>query len=194
MNKHYTFEETEQIARKAAAQVARSYGSHGTDYDMALSDIHEWMYTPRHRSKIDRWLASDPQQTSRIFWSFVAAAQKPAETRSMMSSGTPRRWLPRCCRSRSTLTTTARPPLIGRGRWTSMRTLLAVLRTTGRRVTRWLRSWISGEPSLDCLIGLEWMCQVTRAAPPLRPSSSISVVLVRTSDAAESSATQPHKQ
>lgn len=87
MNKHYTFEETEQIARKAAAQVARSYGSHGTDYDMALSDIHEWMYTPRHRSKIDRWLASDPQQTSRIFWSFVAAAQKPAEKRKAEMHG-----------------------------------------------------------------------------------------------------------
>lgn len=87
MSKHYTFEETEQLARKAAGQVARSYGSHGTDYDTALSDIHEWMYTPRHRDKINRWLAHEPQQTSRIFWSFVSAAQRPAEKRKAEMHG-----------------------------------------------------------------------------------------------------------
>lgn len=86
-NKHYTFDETERLARKAAAQVARNYGNHGTDYDMALSDIHEWMYTPRHQGKIKRWLAHEPQQTSRIFWSFVSAAQKPAEKRKAEMHG-----------------------------------------------------------------------------------------------------------
>lgn len=87
MSKHYTFEETEQLARKAAAHVAKSYGRHGTSYDEALSDIHEWMYTPRYRSKIDRWLASSPQQTSRIFWSFVSAAQREAEKRKAEMHG-----------------------------------------------------------------------------------------------------------
>lgn len=87
MGKHYTFDETEQLARKAAGQVARSYGRHGTDYDTALSDIHEWMYTPRHRDKIGRWLASSPQQTSRIYWSFISAAQKPAERRKAEMHG-----------------------------------------------------------------------------------------------------------
>lgn len=87
MSKLYTFEDTEQLARKAAASVANRYRMHGTDYDMALSDIHEWQYTPRHRSKIERWLASSPQQTSRIYWSFVSAAQKHAERRKAEMHG-----------------------------------------------------------------------------------------------------------
>lgn len=81
MTKHYTFADTEHIARKAAGIISRRYGRDGTDYDTALSDIHLWQYTPRHRAKVERWLASSPQQTSRIYWSFIVAAQKPAERR-----------------------------------------------------------------------------------------------------------------
>lgn len=77
--RHYEFSDVEQLARKAAGSVSRRYRRWGTDFDTALSDIHLWMYTPRNQAKINRWLANTPQQTARIYWSLVSAAQVPAE-------------------------------------------------------------------------------------------------------------------
>lgn len=67
------------LVEKAARQIHRRYGRDGTDYDEAKSVIYVWLYTPSNRQRVERWLASSPQQTSRIYWSMYSAAQKQAE-------------------------------------------------------------------------------------------------------------------
>lgn len=79
-SQQYTFDSVrEKLVEKAARQIHRRYKNDGTDYDEARSIIYVWMYTPSNRQKIERWLANEPQQTSRIYWSMYGVAQRSAE-------------------------------------------------------------------------------------------------------------------
>lgn len=63
---------------KAATYCASRYRNYGVTADDCAQEIYAWYYD-RGEKKVDRWLASEPQQTSRIYFSFLDAARSYAE-------------------------------------------------------------------------------------------------------------------
>ena len=77
--KTYTFEDVAtSFAGQAARAVFTRYARWGVTLDDCLSEIHLYLYGKGKRN-VDRWLANDPQQTTRINREFYAAAQSFAE-------------------------------------------------------------------------------------------------------------------
>jgi hypothetical protein len=70
----YTFDEVaSRFTQKAASYAGRRYRAWGVERDDFSQEILMWMYGSG-KSKVERWLASAPQQTTRIYRSMLDVA------------------------------------------------------------------------------------------------------------------------
>ena len=75
----YTWTEVEKaFTVKAARNVTRRYAPYGVTFDDAQQEILVWLYG-KGKAKVERWLANEPQQTTRIFRSMIDAAAQYGE-------------------------------------------------------------------------------------------------------------------
>lgn len=75
----YTFEQiAATFTRKAAVYVANRYRNYGVEADDAQQEIFLWLYG-KGTAKVERWLANEPQQTTRIYRSMIDQAVRYAE-------------------------------------------------------------------------------------------------------------------
>jgi hypothetical protein len=63
----YTLEEVPVFINKAARLLGRRYAHWGVDLDDIFQELRLWALVPKNQERIVKWLASDPQQTTRIF-------------------------------------------------------------------------------------------------------------------------------
>lgn len=76
----YTLTDVEEkILVKAARQVAHRYWRYLVTVEDSLSECRAWLLEPKNSRRVKRWLESSPQQTTRIYFSLFAAAQRAAE-------------------------------------------------------------------------------------------------------------------
>lgn len=83
-----TKEEVEtRFVKFAARKVARQYSRWGVTYEDCSQEILCWYYSDRGQQNIERWLANDPQQTSRIRYTFQDRARAYAESEKAQKLG-----------------------------------------------------------------------------------------------------------
>jgi hypothetical protein len=73
----YTFEEIHIFVAKAARLLGHRYSRWGVDADDVNQEL--WLWVLSHETRIRKWLASEPQQTTRIFRSLYDYGSKYAE-------------------------------------------------------------------------------------------------------------------
>ena len=81
----YTFSDMPGFVAKAARFVAHRYRSYVEEDDVS-QEIYVWLYGAG-QLKVDRWLQSDPQQTTRIYLSMLDVARQYAEREKAAKSG-----------------------------------------------------------------------------------------------------------
>lgn len=74
------------FVQKAANYCASRYRGYGVTADDCAQEIYVWVYD-RGLPKIERWLASDPQQTTRVYMSMLDAARRYAEDEKARVAG-----------------------------------------------------------------------------------------------------------
>jgi len=75
----WTFEQVEAtFTRKAAVYVANRYRAYGVEADDVQQEIFVWLYS-KGRKKVERWLANEPQQTTRVYRSMLDQGIRYAE-------------------------------------------------------------------------------------------------------------------
>jgi hypothetical protein len=75
----YTFDEIAvSFVQKAAGYASRRYKHWGVDRDDFAQEIACWLYGPG-KAKVERWLVSDPQQSTRIYRSMLDVVIKYGE-------------------------------------------------------------------------------------------------------------------
>ena len=75
----YTFPDiATRFVRKAATYTHRRYRHYGVEADDVTQELYVWLYGPGE-VKVRRWLAADPQQTTRIYRSLLDKALAYAE-------------------------------------------------------------------------------------------------------------------
>jgi hypothetical protein len=76
----YTFDEIAlSFTRKAASYASRRYGRWGVDREDFAQEIACWLYGSG-KAKVERWLANEPQQSTRIYRSMLDVAIKYGES------------------------------------------------------------------------------------------------------------------
>lgn len=75
-----TFTEVEsRLVEQAARRVAHQYWRYMVTVEDCKSEIYLWLYSDRGRKNVERWLANEPQQTTRIRRTFLDRAKAYAE-------------------------------------------------------------------------------------------------------------------
>ena len=75
----YTFDQVAAtFTRKAAVYVANRYRNYGVEFDDVQQELFVWLYD-RGKKKVERWLANEPQQTTRIYRSLLDQGIRYAE-------------------------------------------------------------------------------------------------------------------
>jgi len=76
----YTFNEiATSFVAKAATYAGRRYRQWGVERQDFSQEILAWLYTPANIARVEKWLASTPQQTTRIYRSCVDVAVRYGE-------------------------------------------------------------------------------------------------------------------
>ena len=84
--KHYTYSDMELFVARAASWTARKYRDYGVEYEDACQEIRLWLASGGEK-KVRRWLKSNPQQTTRIFFSMLDISRGYAEREKADKSG-----------------------------------------------------------------------------------------------------------
>lgn len=71
---------------KAARRTVLQYRRYGATVEDAVSEMYVWLYDEGRR-KVDRWLRSRPQQTTRIYYSLYDVGMKYGESQKAQSLG-----------------------------------------------------------------------------------------------------------
>lgn len=87
MSTELTFEfvSTAWVA-KASNYISYRYRSHGVESDDVSQEIYAWLYGTG-LAKVERWLAREPQQRTRIYRSFLDVGMKYAEKEKAVKAG-----------------------------------------------------------------------------------------------------------
>lgn len=82
----YTLDDIHGFVVKAAAYVAYRYRTYRIEQDDIQQEIYVWVYGDG-KAKIERWLESDPQQTTRIYRSMLDQGLRYAENEKAAVAG-----------------------------------------------------------------------------------------------------------
>jgi hypothetical protein len=82
----YTFDDMPGFVSKAAGYVAYRYRNYGVEADDVQQEIYVWLYG-KGRSKVERWLGNEPQQTTRIYLSMLDVGRKYGEKEKAAKAG-----------------------------------------------------------------------------------------------------------
>lgn len=75
----YSWDDVEKsFVPKAAGWAARRYRHYGVQHSELVQEIYVWLYG-KGKKRVERWLGSDPQQTTRIYLSLTDIAKSYAE-------------------------------------------------------------------------------------------------------------------
>lgn len=77
----------EKFIPYAARTVAYKYARWGVSVDDCKSEILTWYYSDKGQKNITRWLSNDPQQTTRIRYTFTDLARRYAEAEKAQRLG-----------------------------------------------------------------------------------------------------------
>lgn len=87
MSNFYTFDDLHGFVIKAGGYVAHRYRSYGVEQEDVQQEIYVWLYQDKSRKKIERWLGSEPQQTTRIYRSMLDQGLAYAEREKAAKAG-----------------------------------------------------------------------------------------------------------
>lgn len=84
---HYSFEDVAtRFVRKAANYTAHRYRLYNVEAEDVQQELFVWLFG-EGRSRVERWLANDPQQTTRIYRSLLDRALGYAEKEKAIKCG-----------------------------------------------------------------------------------------------------------
>jgi len=88
MSNPVTYSDVEtKFVLQAARSVASRYWRYGVTTEDLKQEIYLWLYSERGQKNVARWLANDPQQTSRIRHTFIDTARRYAEQEKALKVG-----------------------------------------------------------------------------------------------------------